>query len=119
MTGQERSSALVRWGAVCVDCGNADELALFYSKLLGWEIGARNTEDPDGDGEAGWVELRNPPGTMGLCFQGEDDYEPPVWPETAWATSEMIHFEMGVIRLGGGGLVGGRGRCDRCAVPGG
>ena len=31
-----------RWAGVCLDCANAEELATFYSLLLGWEIAARD-----------------------------------------------------------------------------
>lgn len=89
----------MRLGAVCVDCGDADELATFYSRLLGWEIGYRNTNDPGGTGEAGWVTLQSPEGHTGLCFQGEDNYEPPTWPEQPNTQAKMMHFEIPVEDL--------------------
>jgi hypothetical protein len=48
-------------------------LGAFHSRLLGWEVTAR-------DG-AGRLQLRNPEGGMGLNIQAEATYEPPVWPE--------------------------------------
>lgn len=101
MANAGESRPRVKWGSVCVDCGNADELAEFYSRLLGWEIGYRNTSDPGGLGEAGWVSLNNPSGGMGLCFQGEDRYEPPVWPDEPNAQGKMMHFEIAVDDLEG------------------
>ena len=41
------SPALPRGTGVCLDCDDAEELAGFYGRLLGWEI-------KDGDG-AGWL----------------------------------------------------------------
>lgn len=99
MATQSPTGVPVKWGTVCIDCGNADELAEFYSKLLGWQIGYRNTNDPGGEGEAGWVTLETPPGAMGLCFQGADWYEPPIWPEQPGAQAKMMHFEIGVTDL--------------------
>ena len=33
----------LRWTGVCLDCADAEELADFYGRLLGWEITARDT----------------------------------------------------------------------------
>jgi catechol 2,3-dioxygenase-like lactoylglutathione lyase family enzyme len=76
-------SRLVR---VTLDCADADELAAFWARLLGWEVSAR-------DG-GGWVQLRDPRGGVGLNFQAEDWYEPPTWPERPGAQAKMVHFEV-------------------------
>ena len=58
------------WGGVCIDCADADELAEFYSRLLGWEVAARDTPATR-KGGTGWVALRDPAGGVGLSFQAE------------------------------------------------
>ncbi len=93
------SRTRVRWGAVCIDGGNADELAQFYSQLLGWEIGYRNLNNHGGTGEAGWVSLADPADGVGLCFQGKDGYVPPTWPDEPDAQAMMMHLEIAVEDL--------------------
>jgi catechol 2,3-dioxygenase-like lactoylglutathione lyase family enzyme len=72
---------------VCLDCADAKELAQFYSRLLGWQITA---------GSGNWFQLRDPAGGVGLNIQGEEWYQPPVWPEQRAAQDKMLHFEIGV-----------------------
>lgn len=69
-----------------IDCADAELLGAFYSRLLGWEINAR-------DG-AGWVQLRNPDGGIGLNIQAEAHYEAPTWPEQPRQQAKMMHFEV-------------------------
>lgn len=83
-----RNRPRIRWTAVCLDCANADELAQFYGTLLGWEISARDGDD--------WIVMRDPAGGVGLNFQAERWYEPPVWPEEPGAQTKMLHFEIQV-----------------------
>lgn len=75
----------VRWTTVCIDCADAEEMAAFYGKLFGWEITA-------GGGE--WILMRDPAGGVGLSFQAEKWYEPPVWPEDPGAQTKMLHLEI-------------------------
>jgi catechol 2,3-dioxygenase-like lactoylglutathione lyase family enzyme len=82
------SPRLPRWTGVCLDCADAEELAGFYARLLGWEI-------KGGDG-AGWIHLQDPAGGMGLSVQAEAWYEPPVWPEQPGRLTKMVHFEIQV-----------------------
>lgn len=81
----------VCWTGVCLDCADAEELAQFYGRLLGWQVTAR-------DG-LGWVQIRDPAGGVGLNFQAETWYEPPVWPEERGALTKMLHFEIQVDDL--------------------
>ncbi len=78
----------LRWTGVCLDCADADELAQFYGKLLGWEIAARDGAD--------WITLRDPAGGVGVNVQAEAWYQPPVWPEQPGAQTKMLHFEIQV-----------------------
>ncbi|MCU0494583.1 MAG: VOC family protein [Chloroflexaceae bacterium] len=84
--------------SICMDCADAEVMAAFYSRLLGWEIAARDTPE-DRQGGAGWVSLRDPAGGIGLSFQAEAWYQPPVWPEEPGAQTKMIHFDIQVDDL--------------------
>jgi catechol 2,3-dioxygenase-like lactoylglutathione lyase family enzyme len=83
----------IRWTTVCLDCADAEELAAFYGMLFGWEVTRRDTRH-DRDGGAGWINMRDPKGGVGLNFQAEEWYQPPVWPEEQGAQAKMIHFEV-------------------------
>jgi catechol 2,3-dioxygenase-like lactoylglutathione lyase family enzyme len=76
----------IAWTTVCIDCNDAEELADFYCRLLGWQITAR-------DGH-GWVQAQDPDGGVGLSFQSEESYRPPTWPERPGEQTKMLHFEM-------------------------
>lgn len=77
---------IARWTGVCIDCGDADELAAFYADLLGWDITAT-------DG-GNWRQLRPSDGGVGLNIQAEPWYQPPIWPEQADQQHKMMHFEI-------------------------
>ena len=66
------------------------ELADFYQRLLGWQIGVR---------EPGWVTLKDPAGGVGLAFQIESPYIPPVWPAGPGEQQMMMHLEIRVDDL--------------------
>ena len=83
----------LRWTGICLDCRDAEEMARFYGRLLGWEVSARD-EPEDRLGGSGWISMRDPGGGAGLSFQAEDWYEPPVWPEEPGELSKMIHLEI-------------------------
>ena len=73
-----------------IDGPDANALADFYRRLLGWETG---TEEP------GWVILRAPDGGHTLNFQTEERYLPPVWPASAGGQQMMMHLEIAVDDL--------------------
>ncbi len=76
----------ISWTTLTVDCADAEALGAFYSRLLGWDITAR-------DG-VGWLQLRNPQGGISLNIQAEHTYEAPVWPEQPGHQAKMMHFEV-------------------------
>ncbi len=84
MAGMSRPA--LRWTTVCIDCADADRLADFYCRLLGWQVTAS-----DGPG---WVQVGDPAGGVGLNFQSEEWYRPPTWPETPEEQTKMLHFEI-------------------------
>jgi catechol 2,3-dioxygenase-like lactoylglutathione lyase family enzyme len=98
MANAHDSRPTFHWGGVCIDCADAEELAEFYSRLLGWEITARDTPATR-KGGSGWISLRDPAGGVALSFQAEEWYQPPVWPEEADAQAKMLHFEIAVDDL--------------------
>ena len=81
----------ITWTTVCIDCRDADELADFYCRLLGWQVTAR-------DGR-GWVQAGDPLGGVGLNLQSELWYHPPTWPEHPDEQAKMLHFEIMVDDL--------------------
>ena len=76
---------------MCIDCADADELAAFYSRLLGYEV-----TRTDG---AGWRAMKAPAGGPDLLIQAEADYVPPTWPEQPGVQGKMLHFEIQVDDL--------------------
>ena len=75
---------------LCIDCADADAMADFYGRLLGWEVTLRTP---------GWVLMRDPAGGTGLSFQAEPDYRAPVWPEQPGAQDKMLHLDIKVEDL--------------------
>lgn len=69
---------------------NANSLADFYRRLLGWVV------DVD---EPGWVVLRPPDGGCTLNFQTESQYVRPVWPAGPGDPPMMMHLEIRVDDL--------------------
>ena len=59
-TLEDRNPSL-RWTGVCLDCADAEALADFYGRLLGWEVTGRDGAD--------WISMRDPAGGVGLLFQ--------------------------------------------------
>ena len=78
---------------VVLDCPDANALADFYSRLLGWEVARR---EPD------WALMRSPDGGTGLSFQSEPWYRPPVWPEQGDEPHKMLHLDLQVDDLEAG-----------------
>ena len=77
----------LRWNAVCLDCADAEEMAAFYGRLLGWEVSA---------GGGRWIAMEDPEGGVGLIFQARGWYRPPTWPERPYSQHKMMHFEIQV-----------------------
>ena len=69
-------------------------LAQFYQRLLGWPIGAD---------ESDWVTLRPPDGGPGLSFQTEVDHVRPVWPAGPGDQQMMAHLDIEVADLDAAG----------------
>jgi catechol 2,3-dioxygenase-like lactoylglutathione lyase family enzyme len=73
-----------------IDAPDANALADFYRRLLGWTT---STEEP------GWVILAPPGGGATLSFQTEEQYVRPVWPARPGDQQMMMHLEIEVDEL--------------------
>lgn len=73
-----------------LDAPDANELAAFYRRLLGWTV---KYEEP------GWVMLANPEGGAGLSFQTENRYVTPVWPAGPGDPQMQSHLDIRVDDL--------------------
>ena len=76
-----------------IDAPDANALAGFYRRLLGWTT---EVEEP------GWVVLRPPEGGSSLSFQAESHYIRPVWPAGPGDQQMMMHLEIKVDDLAAG-----------------
>jgi catechol 2,3-dioxygenase-like lactoylglutathione lyase family enzyme len=76
--------------SIVLDAPDPSELAAFYHRLLGWNVGKD---------EPGWITLRAPDGGTGLAFQEEDLYVRPVWPARAGDQQMMTHLDIEVQDL--------------------
>lgn len=77
-----------------IDAPDANELADFYRRLLGWTT---RTEEP------GWVVIQPGPSDQArggtLSFQTESRYVRPVWPAGPGDQQMMMHLEIKVDDL--------------------
>jgi catechol 2,3-dioxygenase-like lactoylglutathione lyase family enzyme len=84
-------------GTLCLDCHDAQAMADFYAGLLAWEPTFV---------EEDWILMRNPDGGVGLSFQAEEKYVPPVWPEQRSEQQKMMHLDVRVTGRDAGELDG-------------
>jgi predicted enzyme related to lactoylglutathione lyase len=79
------------WFGVALDAPDAQELARFYQRLLGWSIFDDSPE---------WVTLA-PTEDAGynLAFQREENYVRPVWPSEPGMPQMMVHLDLQVDDL--------------------
>jgi catechol 2,3-dioxygenase-like lactoylglutathione lyase family enzyme len=73
-----------------IDAPDANALADFYRRLLGWTT---RTEEP------GWVVIQPEDGSGNLSFQTESRYVRPVWPAGPGDQQMMMHLEIKVDDL--------------------
>jgi hypothetical protein len=85
-----------RISAAVLGSDDAQTLAGFYQRLLGWE---RHDDQP------GWVRLRHPSGDLlpaGLSFQEEVAHARPVWPASTGDQQMQVHLDIAVDDLAAG-----------------
>ena len=74
---------------IALDCKDADSLADFYVKLLGWEKTLSG---------GGWAGIHSPQGII-LAFQTIEEYMQPVWPWKPGEQQQMAHIDFKVDDL--------------------
>jgi catechol 2,3-dioxygenase-like lactoylglutathione lyase family enzyme len=79
---------------IVLDAPDANELAAFYTRLLGWVA----IQD-----EPGWVRLGAPGGGTGLSFQTDSAYVRPVWPAGPDDQQMSVHLDIQVEDLDAAG----------------
>jgi catechol-2,3-dioxygenase len=70
---------------IVLDSPDAQQLAAFYHRLLGWST---IQEDEN------WVTLGAPGGGPGLSFQTEENYVRPVWPAGPGEPQMSVHLDI-------------------------
>jgi predicted enzyme related to lactoylglutathione lyase len=80
----------LRLSATVLGASDPAALARFYQRLLDWKI---TEEGP------GWVVVRPPSGAVGLSFQHEPDFVPPVWPPQPGTQQMNAHLDIAVDDL--------------------
>ena len=78
----------MRLGAIVLDCANAEELAGFYERFLGWLKCSQEYE-----GETWWVVVNEKGEGTPLVFQEVSGYERPVWPPKPGQPQQMMHLD--------------------------
>lgn len=76
--------------ATVLESRDANALADFYHRLLGWPLIAD---------EPGWAMLRPPGGGSGLSFSSDPLYREPVWPATTDQNQMQLHLDIRVDSL--------------------
>jgi len=80
--------------ATVLDSEDAQELAGFYQRLLGWEV---RSNEPD------WASLKSPTGGAGLSFQTNRTYVRPTWPAHPGDQQMQLHLDIEVDDLAAAG----------------
>lgn len=84
----------IRMYAFTIDCKAPLALAQFYAKLMDWPV-VYSDETWACVGAPGLQQGAYP----GIMFQGNADYEPPVWPQAAGRQQQMAHLDFAVDDL--------------------
>ncbi len=72
---------------VILECPDPAALCRFYQKLLQWPLVFQ---------ESGFLRLQSPYTGMGIGFQQNEAYIPPIWPEEPGRQQMMAHLDFGV-----------------------
>ena len=88
--------------SVTVGSPNPRELAVFYQRLLSWEVSAVEGPGPGEPAEAGWAQLRAPAGLPGLTtinIEHERQFARPAWPSEPGRQHITAHLDLPVADL--------------------
>ena len=72
---------------VILECRDVRRLLAFYQGLLGWPVAFDEGE---------FIRIECPDTGMGLAFQLDEDYVPPVWPTARGQQQMMARLDFGV-----------------------
>lgn len=72
---------------VILECSDIPRLLSFYGQLLGWPVVFE---------EEGFVRIQSNQTGMGIAFQYDADYTPPVWPSRVSCQQMMAHLDFAV-----------------------
>jgi len=85
---------IIKFSALMIDCIDPHELAVFYAKLIKWEIVYENAE---------YSVIASPNAKRGaypsISFQKNENFKPPVWPEEIDKQQQMAHIDFVVDDL--------------------
>ena len=81
----------IRVSTVNISAPDPPALAAFYARLLDWEVLVD---------EGKWVLLRGPE-SVGISFEYDEQYQPPVWPTEPGRAPMQLHLEVRVTDLAG------------------
>lgn len=79
---------------IVLDAPDAQALASFYRRLLGWAVG---------QDESDWITFSPPGGGPGLSFQTEASYAQPTWPAGPGDQQMQVHLDIEVNDLDAAG----------------
>ena len=85
-----------------LDTDDAEGLARFYERLLGWTITELEGPRPGYPQADGWARLRPPDGSTKIEIQWDEQYRRPVWPPVPGEQQMMIHLDIAVDDLEAG-----------------
>jgi catechol 2,3-dioxygenase-like lactoylglutathione lyase family enzyme len=87
--------------AVTIGAPDPQALAAFYERMLGWVLVTDEGPEPGDPPQAGFAQLRPPPGETGptLNFEFERHHVPPVWPTVAGEQHITEHLDIAVEDL--------------------
>ena len=83
MEFDEKKRPDIKISGIVLDCPDAESLANFYQRLLGWKMTHCGN---------GWAGLTAPDGVV-LAFQSIENYTPPVWPWEENQQGQMLHLD--------------------------
>lgn len=86
----------LRLTSVTIGTARPRELARFYGELLGWPVTASDPPRPGEPPEAGWAQVRPPPGETGptVNLEWEQHFTRPVWPAEPGRQTATQHLDV-------------------------
>lgn len=78
---------MLEFKTVILECKDVKSLVSFYSAFLGWQVVFE---------EEAFVRIQSPTTDVGIAFQFDEHYVPPVWPSQISQQQLMAHLDFGV-----------------------